>query len=290
MTDTNNTLSVLIAGFGDVGHRIAKALSSQAEKRNLTTSLYGLRRQPETLESVTMIQCDMSQAITTDLPQVDYVVFCVSANQLTEEGYRTSYLESQQNLINALKEQQISVKHYFFCSSTSVYGQKEHELVDETSLTEPTRFTGKKMLEAEAVAQQAPCPVTSIRATGLYGPGRTRMISQVQQGKIAEPEPVCYSNRIHVDDLANFYAYLILENHINQMPLESLYLACDDAPVAIHEVQEWMAQQLGLEISERVPAGRTGSKRISNQRMKATGFQLKYPSYKDGMPELFRSL
>ena len=146
------------------------------------------------------------------------------------------------------------------------------------------------MLKAEDVANTAPCPVTSIRATGLYGPGRTRMASQVLSGKVAAADPLCYSNRIHVDDLAAFYAHLIVEHHRNTLELSSLYLACDDTPVAIHEVQEWMAEESGVEIVERVPAGRTGSKRISNKRMKATGFKLAYAGYRDGMPELLREL
>lgn len=278
-------ISVLIAGFGDVGHRIADQLNQAAAESTLPMELHAIRRTPEDHPFVNVLNWDM-QSRAIKLPPVDYVIFCVSADQLTEDGYQASYIDAQQHLINALIDQNSSVTHYFFCSSTSVYGQTAHEWVDENSATKPTRFTGKKMLEAEAIATASPWPTTSIRATGLYGPNRTRMISQVLQGKIAEAEPVCYSNRIHVDDLARFYAYLILQHHQNGLALESIYLASDDAPVAIHEVQQWMAQYLNIDMTEHVPAGRTGSKRISNQRMKATGFELRYPSYKEGMPDL----
>jgi nucleoside-diphosphate-sugar epimerase len=279
-------LSVLIAGFGDVGHRIASALQASANSKGVSLTLNAIRRQTEAIEGINVLCCDMNQAITQHLPTVDYVIFCVSADQLTEKGYQATYIDAQRHLISALTEQAINVKHYFFCSSTSVYGQTNHEWVDESSITAPTRFTGVKMLEAESVANSAPWPATSIRATGLYGPGRTRMISQVRSGKVAAAEPKCYSNRIHVDDLAAFYAHLILEHHLNDLPLAPLYLASDDTPVAIHEVQEWMARKLGIKELERIPAGRTGSKRISNERMKSTGFQLTYPSYMDGMPKL----
>jgi nucleoside-diphosphate-sugar epimerase len=279
-------LSVLIAGFGDVGHRIASALQASANSKGVSLTLNAIRRRPETMEDINILCCDMSQPIEETLPSVDYVIFCVSADQLTEEGYQATYIDAQRHLISALAEQAINVKHYFFCSSTSVYGQTNHEWVDESSITAPTRFTGVKMLEAESVANATPWPATSIRATGLYGPGRTRMISQVKLGKVASAEPKCYSNRIHVDDLAGFYAHLIIEHHLNDLPLAPLYLASDDTPVAIHEVQEWMARKLSIETLERIPAGRTGSKRISNQRMKSTGFELKYPSYMEGMPEL----
>jgi len=290
MSVSTSSFSVLIAGFGDIGHRIADALDQRATHYQLALDLYAIRRQQEAHPLVKIIQWDMTQPIDTELPNVDYVIFCVSADQLTETGYQRSYVDGQISLIKAIKDQGIPVKHYFFCSSTSVYGQKEHEWVNEDSLTEPTRFTGKMMLKAEGVANTAPCPVTSIRATGLYGPGRTRMVSQVLSGKVAAVEPLCYSNQIHVDDLAALYAHLIVEHHRNTLELSPLYLACDDTPVAIHEVQEWMAKVAGVEIKERVPAGRTGSKRISNARMKATGFKLTYPGYRDGMPELLREL
>jgi nucleoside-diphosphate-sugar epimerase len=283
------SLSVLIAGFGDVGHRIADALTEGAHATHQHLTMHAIRRTPEQHPHVTVLNWDM-QTPAIEMPTVDYVVFCVSADQLTESGYQASYIDAQNQLIKALIDQKIPVKHYFFCSSTSVYGQTEHEWVDEESLTEPTRFTGKKMLQAEAVARSASWPVTAIRASGLYGPGRTRMIGQVLSGKVASPEPLCYSNRIHVDDLARFYAYLILKHHQQGMALAPVYLANDDVPVAIHEVQEWMAKQLNVEIAERIPAGRTGSKRISNQRMKSTGFDLHYPSYKEGMPPLLASI
>lgn len=284
-----HSLSVLIAGFGDIGHRIADALADEAENKKLPLTLNAIRRSPEQHASVTILNWDMhSPAIT--LPPVDYVIFCVSADELTEEGYQRSYIDAQSKLIQALTEQQIAVKHYFFCSSSSVYGQNQHEWVDEQSPAEPTRFTGKKMLQAEAVAFQSPWPTTAIRATGLYGPGRTRMMSQILEGKIAAADPECFSNRIHVDDLAGFYAYLIIAHHIDSLALAPIYLACDDAPVALHQVQSWMADQLGIEQRQTVPAGRTGSKRICNQLMKSTGFQLTYPSYREGMPPLLAAL
>lgn len=283
-------LSVLIAGFGDVGHRIAEALDQQASAHNSSLSVHAIRRKTEQHPMVNVIEWDMSQPAPANLPCVDYVVFCVSADRLTEEGYQTTYVDNQRRLIDALIQQKIPVKHYFFCSSTSVYGQTEHEWINETSTAQPTRFTGKMMLAAEAEANLAPCDVTSIRATGLYGPGRTRMMKQVLAGKVAAANPICYSNRIHVDDLAAFYAHLIIQHHLNALTLAPMYLASDDAPVAIHEVQEWMLSQLDQTIQERVPAGRTGSKRIGNELMKSTGFQLAYSSYKEGMPALLTAL
>ncbi|GAA3943140.1 SDR family oxidoreductase [Litoribacillus peritrichatus] len=284
-----NTAStkVLIAGFGDVGQRIAEQLLNMPQHSATPFDISAIKRSPlpdPFQQTVTAIHWDMSQPFNQPLPAFDYVVFCASADDHSEAGYQTTYLDAQQNLLTALSQQPTPIKRYFFCSSSSVYGQTDHEWVNETSLTQPTRFTGVKMLEAEElVANTTLCPVTIVRATGIYGPGRSRMIQQVLQGKVSSEQPVHYSNRIHADDLARFYAYLI-EQDLQGVALSDLYLACDDEPVTMHEVQSWMANYMRIEVKELVPAGRTGSKRISNQRMKATGFQLLYPSYQQGMP------
>lgn len=279
---SSNTYSVLIAGFGDIGQRIARELN----QLDTILRIYGIKRSLIASEDAELILWDMNDAPDIQLPEVDYVIFCTSADALTEAGYQRSYIDAQANLIEKLAKQSKPLRRYFFCSSTSCYGQKAHEVISEDSETTPTRFTGVKMLEAEATAtKNVSWPVTSIRATGLYGPGRQRMISQVYQGNIAESEPVCYSNRIHVDDLARFYAHLIQQD-ISGQKVEAVYLASDDLPVPLHEVQEWLAAAMNINQLNRVAAGRTGSKQISNQRMKDSGFALRYPSYKEGMMPL----
>lgn len=278
-THTDSAYSVLIAGFGDIGQRIARELN----QLDTIARIYGIKRSTIASEDADLILWDMNDDAEIELPEVDYVIFCTSADELTEAGYQRSYIDAQAHLIEQLSKQSKPLRRYFFCSSTSCYGQKAHEVITEDSETTPTRFTGVKMLEAEATATRGVSwPVTSIRATGLYGPGRQRMISQVYQGNVAESAPVCYSNRIHVDDLARFYAHLIQQD-ISGQTVEAVYLASDDLPVPLHEVQEWLAQAMKVSNINRVAAGRTGSKQISNQRMKDSGFALHYPSYKEGM-------
>ena len=180
---THNGLNILIAGFGDIGQRIATDLLANADQSGNDIHISVIRRSNVSAPSVTAIQWDMNQPFNGTLPTVDYVIFCASADELSEEGYQRTYIDAQKQLITELTKQNTPIKRYFFCSSTSVYGQQDHEWIDEQSATEPTRFSGIKMLEAEhAVTKHAPWPATIVRATGIYCPGRTRMFSHVAQG------------------------------------------------------------------------------------------------------------
>ena len=101
MSVSTSSFSVLIAGFGDIGHRIAEALDQRATHYQLALDLYAIRRQQEAHPLVKIIQWDMTQPINTELPKVDYVIFCVSADELTEAGYQRSYVEGQTSLIQS---------------------------------------------------------------------------------------------------------------------------------------------------------------------------------------------
>ena len=56
-----------------------------------------------------------------------------------------------------------------------------------------------------------------------------------------------------------------------------------------HEVLHWIAKQMGEDVAEQMPPV-AGGKRMSNQRMLATGFELRYPDYKAGYADLLQSV
>src|SRR5690606_40538461 len=89
-------------------------------------------------------------------------------------GYHAYYYRGLRHILKALKGQKL--QRAFFVSSSSVYHQMDGEWVDETSETRPSSFAGKEMLAAEEALLKADVPGTVVRFTGIYGPGRTRMI------------------------------------------------------------------------------------------------------------------
>lgn len=264
---------VLIIGCGGVGTALGLQLLDAGY------SVSGVRRTINQLpQGIHGIAADLNQPDSLQLPTADYVVFSAAASEHTEAGYRATYVEGLKACLAALPT---PPKHLFFTSSSGVYHQSDHSVVDENSRCEPARFSGQVMLEAEQAAQASGIPATSVRFSGIYGAGRNRLLTMVQSGKGAKREPLSYSNRIHEEDCARVLAHLIQYADAGN-PLAPVYLASDDCPVPLCEVTDWLVEQLGVEITDHSMGGFAGSKRCDNSLLKATGFEFRYPSFKEG--------
>ncbi len=95
-------------------------------------------------------------------------------------------------------------------------------------------------------------------------------------------EPPLYANRIHADDAAGLLAFLLRADAGGQA-LEDCYIGVDDAPVAMHEVVDYLRQRLGVsQWADEHSVRRAGGKRCSNRRARALGWVPRYPSYREG--------
>lgn len=276
--------SVLIAGCGDIGSRLANQLLPQQ------WTVYGLRRTIAHLpEGVIGVAGDLFQTqapASWPATDLDYLVYCATPTERDEAGYRAAYIEGLQHVLAWLGQHGQRPKRIVFVSSSSVYGQQHGEWVDETSPTDASGFSGKVMLEAEQVALQSGFPASVVRLTGIYGPGRSDLANRVRQGYSVAVEPPLYANRIHADDAAGLLAYL-LEADARGVALEECYIGVDDAPAPLAEVVEWMREYLGVtEWAENSALRRSGSKRCSNARAKALGWVPRYVTYREGYAAL----
>lgn len=272
---------VLIAGCGDLGTRLGLRLAQQGWQ------VYGLRRNTQGLPScIQPISADLSQTLRpSSWPEqhIDYVVYAAAADQSDEASYRRAYLHGLQHLLSWFAPQ--SLRRLLFVSSTSVYAQHQGEWVDETSPTQPERFSGRILLEAEGLALQSSQPATVVRLAGLYGPQRTWLMRQVQQGYQVAAQPPQYSNRIHIEDAAGLLAFLLERDHQGQ-PLENCYLGVDDDPAPLDQVIRWLAEQLNVPEGAATGSRSLGSKRCSNARARAQGWVPQYSSYQQGYAPL----
>lgn len=278
--------SVVIAGCGDVGSRLASQLLAAGWE------VHGLRRNVSRLpEGVIGIAGDLFKKDCPDtwpIGGVDYLVYCAAATDHDEAGYRKAYVEGLQHVLEWLDDYGQQPKQLVFVSSSSVYGQQNGEWVDETSPTQALGYSGQVMLEAEQVAFDSGIPATSVRLTGIYGPGREWLLSQVRQGYRVAVEPPLYGNRIHVDDAAGLLAFLL--QHVEQGgSLDKVYIGVDDAPAPLAEVVGWLREYLGVtEWAEDASVRRAGSKQCSNARAKALGWTPTYPSYREGYAAILK--
>lgn len=278
--------SVVIAGCGDVGSRLASQLLAAGWE------VHGLRRNVSRLpEGVIGIAGDLFKKDCPDtwpIGGVDYLVYCAVATDHDEAGYRKAYVEGLQHVLEWLDDYGQQPKQLVFVSSSSVYGQQNGEWVDETSPTQALGYSGQVMLEAEQVAFDSGIPATTVRLTGIYGPGREWLLSQVRQGYRVAVEPPLYGNRIHVDDAAGLLAFLL--QHVEQGgSLDKVYIGVDDAPAPLAEVVGWLREYLGVtEWAEDASVRRAGSKQCSNARAKALGWTPTYPSYREGYAAILK--
>lgn len=279
------TRTVTLLGCGDIGQRLATQLPAD-------TRVVGLRRTPKQDARIEFRQADLTDraSLEAQLPSdSDVIAITMTPTEYSDAGYRRAYVETIQNLLEVLNTRQATgqgqaPRLLLFVSSTSVYGQASGEWVDEDSATEPDGYSGKRLLEAEALLSASPYTTSCVRFSGIYGPGRHRLIQQVHDGKgstdLAPGSVPLYSNRIHVDDCASVLAHLI------SLPVvQPLYLASDCEPSPLGEVKQWLAAQLGYSPDHLQPgpeAASRASKRCRNQRLLDSGYRFRYPTYQQG--------
>lgn len=277
-------MKVLVAGCGYVGGELAARLVGAGHE------VWGLTLQPTLMpEGVRPLVADMREPATLGgLPSVDQVVFSAAPAAFDEPAYRATYLVGLENLIRALGDTPAPPGRLLFCSSMGVYGQADGSVVDEASVTEPARYSGHVMLEAEALVAGSGIPSVAVRIAGIYGAQRCRVVGQVRAGAAERtPGPCQITNLIHRDDCAGALHHLL-----ELASPGPLYVAVDDEPVERNQLLLWLAERLGVEPPAvgsgagaspwlRQRAGDLG-KRLDNAALRGSGYAFEFPTYREG--------
>ena len=277
---------VLIAGCGDVGTALGLLLVERGHQ------VWGLRRQTAHLPSaLRALPADLTQPASLRLPEsLDFVFYTAAAGKYDGDTYQAVYVNGVRHILQALLGCDRRITRFFYVSSTSVYGQQRGEWVNEDSPTDPTNCSGRLVLEGEQVVLDAPYAATAVRFGGVYGPGRHRLIDRVRNGGACTLEPPLYTNRIHRDDCAGMLRHLLELDRP-----ENLYLGVDCEPAAECEVMGWLAARLGvarpecLRYEEGAMFRARGNKRCDNARVLASGYQFRYPTYREGYSAVLQS-
>lgn len=275
--------TILIAGCGYVGTALASRLAEEGHV------VWGLRRDVRKLPAaIRPVEADLTQLSTIHLPSaIDVLVYAASADESSDAAYERTYVHGLRNILDALKAKGEHPGRLFFVSSTGVYEEQMGEWVDETTPLVPKHFTGKRLCEGEQLALASMYPATVVRFAGIYGPGRTRFIRMVQDGKATcDSEKIHYTNRIHRDDCAGVLRHLIAVKNP-----ESLYLGVDCEPADEREVLRSIAKQLGIpepKFIDGSPRPHRSNKRCKNARLLATGYRFKYPTFREGYGALIK--
>lgn len=281
-----NQHSILIIGCGDIGIGLGQRLHTVGH------NVYGVRRSPEKLpEFIHGIAADFMDAaeLKRQLERVaaDYVVVTLTPAGFNAAEYERCFGDGTRNILAALGN--APPQRLLFVSSTGVYHQTDGEWVDEDSATQPQQFNGKRILAAEKQVSSAAMPATIVRFGGIYGPGRLRLLQNIQQsGTITASKN--YSNRIHRDDCAALLEHLLLLDARGDK-VADCYIGVDSEPAPLQDVQRFIAQRLGVKptVAAAAHSQRNSNKRCSNQRIVASGFEFRYPHYRAGYEALLRA-
>lgn len=270
---------VLLVGAGDLGLRAAQGLLARGDE------VWALRRHPSpaTHERLHWIAADLGLPETLrDLPDgITRVVWSTAPDRRDPQAYETVYTKGLQHLFGALDTR--ALRRIVLVSSSAVYGEHGGAWVDEATPAQPPGFNGRILLEAEQWLAGQQLPAVALRLAGLYGPGRTQLFDRLRAGQARAPvDPPHWANRMHVDDAAAAIVHLL--DLPDALPV---YIGCDDTPLPLHELYGYLASLLGAPAPATGPApAGVGSKRLSNARLKSSGFTLRWPDARAGYAAL----
>jgi nucleoside-diphosphate-sugar epimerase len=185
-----------------------------------------------------------------------------------------------------------------YLSTVGVYGDHHGAWVNEESELKPVSLRSVERVEAEhawqAVAARAGLPLSILRLSGIYGPGRNTFMNLANgtARRLVKKDQVF--NRIRVEDIASATAFLSVPK------TAGIFNVTDDMPSPPQDVVTEAARLMGMEAppeqpfetAELTPMARSfygENKRVSNAKIKALGFNFQYPNYMMSLPDLLGS-
>lgn len=288
-------MKLLIAGFGDLGQTIAQTCQDSLGWKD--AQILALKRNPlgqSPDDKVHWIGADLSDpaslsVLAQQVPTITHVVYCAAPNQRSVEAYTATYLIGLQNLVRLLKASQPhktdphgSLPKLLFVSSTAVYDSQATGMFDETSPTEPRAFNGKILLDAENWLLANWSRALVLRLSGIYGPSKQGLLTSIAAGTSTIPDSDDFvANRIHIEDAAR--AVL----HLFDTGQAGIFIGTDSHPMPLAMLYQSLARMLDTAMPAKgPPSPMMGKKRLSNQKLLATGFEFKWPDCLDGYQEL----
>lgn len=215
-------------------------------------------------------------------PAYDVVLYCPSTRGGGMEDYRHIH---ETGLKHALDHAQTSQARFFYTSSTSVFGQNDGEWVREE---DASPLTEKARVLDEAEQRVLSVGGTVLRLSGIYGPERMYHLRRLEGEVPSLPgDGSRIMNMIHRDDIGGALDFLIA--HPEQDG--GLFNVTDDEPVSLLDFYRWLCPKLGRPVPP-VGGEETGfsrgltSKRISNRKLRSLGWELQFPTFREGYAEL----
>ncbi len=272
---------VIIAGCGFLGEAAADLFSSTGwDVLGLCATDESASRLAGKPYAVRVVDITGPMVFEAAWHGADALIHCASSGRGGADAYRRVYLEGLLNLVATVQP-----RRTLFTGSTSVYAQTDGAVVTESTESQPDRETGRILLDAEGVALASGGYVA--RLSGIYGPGRSVLLRKFLAGDARiEGEGGRWINQIHRDDAARAV------HHIFTTRSEpGVYNVSDNTPATQREVYGWLADFFQRPLPPHGEPDLTRkrgwtSKRVSNEKLRATGWAPAFSSFRDALPTL----
>lgn len=277
-------MKIFVLGLGYTGKEIARELVQAGHE------VWGMNRSGEGApEGTRGLAGDVSTggglAGLNTLPPVDWMVSALSGTGRRGAEYEKVVVCGPVRVVNSLRW--LGARKVMFLGSTGVYGNEGGDWVNEETPPQPRHPAGAAQLRAEEALAKQTDSFCAVRLSGLYGPGRTRLIRQALR-KRPWLKPDVWSNQIHRDDVARITRFLLER----EAPLPRVLLASDNRPALRREIFEWIRRETGATggwYDEDHPARSfrdRGNKRVNNTALRGVGYTFRYPTYVEGLAPL----
>ncbi len=290
MNLNTETLNLLLCGHGYLGQAISRDFVAAGWQ---VTALSRGSSNPQSAirnPQLSELSCDISSP--EDVAglghlQPDFIVHCAASGKGGAEVYRQVYLDGCRNLTDTFPGVPL-----LFTSSTSVYAQIDGSEVTEDSPAIPDRETGRILLETERHVLDHGGIVT--RLAGIYGPHRSILLKKFLSGEaIIEEDGRRYINQIHRDDASA--AILHLANPQSAFRIPQFYNLCDSTPLTQRETYERLSELFSRPLPPTGPRDLDRKrgwthKRVSNAKLRATGWEPAFPSFLDAAESVAATL
>jgi nucleoside-diphosphate-sugar epimerase len=264
---------VLLVGCGSLGAAIGLRMAGQGH------TVLAIRRRAELVPPPLQgLPVDLTAEVP-HLPELDlaHLVIALTARPRSEEAYRATYVDGMRRALDALDDAGQTPRRAVLVSSTSVYGsQPDGAVVDEDTPAHPSDGPARMLLAAEQLFSSRIPHGTVLRFSGLYGGAPGRLRARVLAGDVGDPSR--WTNRIHRDDATTAVVHLLTRADAPGR----LYVGTDDEPALLGDVAAHLAQHLGAPAPPAPDPARATGKRLSNARLRATGWVPEYPTYREG--------
>ena len=261
-----------------MGKAIAKQWYQQGHELTVTTTTPEKVSQLEDIANhVKVFQGNDLEALKEICEGQEVILLCVGSQGRTEEKYRFSYVQTAQNLKEALKNNN-SVKQVIYTSSYSLVGNHDGVWVDENTPDKPANIHAEILLETEKILSSIENDdrhVCILRLGGIYG--ENREILKIFRNAMGQSRPghgLEYGNWVHLEDIVAGIQFAARQK------LSGLFNLVGDEPMQRKAMLDKLAEKYNLPPviwDESQPSSRAFNVKVSNQKIKSRGFTFKYP-------------